>query len=104
MELFSKISELFGKKKISIFVSNEEIIEAGACPNCWGRNEYDRHYKEYVYDQKKSNINHDRQGKKAFIQQFVEDHITGIRLKKNGNQLSCPTCKNKYKYVSSNAN
>lgn len=97
-------SKLFGKKKNSEILSDEQIIESGACPNCWGLNEYDGLYKDYVYDQTKSNINHDKQHPKAFIQQFIEDHITGIRLKKDGDKQYCPSCKTKYKNVSTKIN
>lgn len=81
--------------------SNDEITAAGACPNCWGYNSYDGKFVEYVQDQTKSNINKDKQHQKAFIQQFVEDRITGIRLKKDGDRQVCPACKTKYKIVSS---
>lgn len=93
---------LFGKKNKSRF-SNEELIEAGACPNCWGRQEYEGAYKDYVQDQTKANINQDKAHSKAFVQQFVETHITGIQLKKDGDYQVCPTCKSKYKFVSSKA-
>ena len=96
-------SRLFGKKEESNALSDEQIIEAGACPNCWGHSEYDGQYKEYVIDQTKSNINKDKLHQKAFVQQFVETNVTGIRLKKDGNKQSCPVCKTKYKHVSSHA-
>ena len=101
MGFFSKV---FGKKKNSDIFSNEEIMEAGACPNCWGRQNYEGQFVAFVKDQTKSNINHDKNHQKAFIQQFVETNVTGIRLKKDGDQQSCPTCKMKHKYVSSHNN
>ncbi len=90
MGLFSK---LFGGKNA---VNDQELIEAGACPNCWGKQEYDNKFVDFVEDQTKSNINHDKQHRKAFVQQFVETHVSGIQLKKDGDQFSCPTCHKKY--------
>ncbi len=97
MGLFEK---LFGKEKA---LKEEELIEAGACPNCWGKQEYDDQFVEYVEDQTKSNINNDKTKRKAFVQQFVETNLTGIRLKKDGDQLACPSCAGKFKKVSSKA-
>ena len=91
-------SKLFGKKKNSEVFSDEEIAAAGACPNCWGSQEYDGQYFDFAADQTKSNINNDKEGQKAFIQQFVETNITGIKLKKDGDQQACPMCKTKYKH------
>ena len=101
MGLFSKI---FGSKKNKIDLNETELIEVGACPNCWGYQEYDDQFVAYNKDITKSNINNDKQNQKAFVQQFVETHITGIRLKTEGEQLACPTCKTKYKQVSSKLN
>ncbi len=99
MGLFDR---LFGKNK-KVELTEEELLDAGACPSCWGRQVYDDQIKEFAIDQTKSNINHDKLHKKAFVQQFVETHVTGIRLKKDGDQLSCPKCNGKYKYVSNKA-
>jgi len=90
------LSKLFGKKKTNSQTSKSDLIEAGVCPNCWGTMEYDNQFIEYVEDQTKSNINHDKTHQKAFIQQFVETHVTGIHLKKEGNNLYCTTCKTPY--------
>ncbi len=100
MGIFNK---LFGKKRNSDHLDDEKIIEAGACPNCWGNQSYDDKYIEFVEDQTKSNINHDALHQKAFVQQFIETSITGIRLKSEGDHQICPACKTKYKYVSSKA-
>lgn len=89
-------SKLFGKKKNSDTFSDKEIIEAGACPNCWGRQNYDGKFVDFVKDQTKSNINYDKNHQKAFIQQFVETNVTGIQLKKDGGQQCCPTCSTKF--------
>ncbi len=97
------IEKLFGGKKPKIELSEKEVIEAGACPNCWGKQEYEGQYIEYLQDQTKSNINNDKSNQKAFVTQFVETHLTGIRLKKDGDKLVCPTCTFKTKHVSSKA-
>lgn len=96
--------KLFGKKEVKIDLNKEELIDSGACPNCWGKQEYADQYREYTKDQTKSNINHDKSHQKAFVSQFVETHVTGIRLKKNGDELVCPMCTSGYKYTSSKAN
>jgi len=99
----SFLKKLFGNKGPED-VTKEEIQEAGACPNCWGHSTYGNEYVEYVKDQTKSNINRDKLNQKAFIAQFVETNVTGIRLKKDGDQQFCPSCKTKYKHVSSKIN
>lgn len=101
MGLFKKI---FGGKKESIDLNKEELIAAGACPNCWGLQEYENEYKAFSKDSTKANINHDKQHQKAFVQQFVETNVTGIRLKRKGDQLICLKCNRKHKYVPSKAN
>jgi len=98
------LSKLFGSEKNSKILSDQEIIEAGACPNCWGKQDYDGQFIDYEKDQTKSNINHDKQGKKAFVQQFVETNVTGIKLKRNGVQNVCPACATKYKHISEQTN
>jgi len=98
------LTNMFGKEKNSQVLSDQEIVDAGACPNCWGHQSYDGQFIEYVEDQTKSNINKDKLNQKAFVQQFIENNVTGIRLKKDGNQQACPICKTKYKHVSSHAN
>lgn len=91
------ISKLFGKEKNSEVLTDDEIVEGGACPNCWGHYEYDGKYIEAEKDQTKSNINGEKQNKKAFVQQFVETNVTGIQLKKDGDNQFCPKCKTKFK-------
>mgnify|MGYP000008368608 CR=1 FL=1 len=100
MGIFEK---LFGSVNNSEIFTNEELGEANICPNCWGKQEYDDQYIEYVKDQTKDNINHDKQHQKAFIQQFVETNVTGIRLKQEGQYQACPVCQTKYKKVSNKA-
>lgn len=94
---------LFNKKH-KITLNDNELVEAGACPNCWGKQEYADHYITFTQDQTKSNINHDKQHQKAFVQQYIETGITGIQLKRQGDYLTCPKCSAKHKYVSTKAN
>lgn len=92
------IKRLFGisdKNKLT----RDEIAEAGACPNCWGRQEYADQVRELERDLTKSNINRSKEEKKSFVSQFVETNITGIRLKKDGDEMTCPGCKFKRKLV-----
>jgi uncharacterized protein YbaR (Trm112 family) len=100
----SFLSRLFGKKDQVSTIDDQALIEAGVCPNCWGKTEYADEYVTFVKDITKSNISGDKSGQKAFIQQFVETHVTGIHLKREGDLLSCPKCKGKYKYVTSKTN
>ena len=92
MSIFRK---LFGKKNDIVF-SNEELLEMNVCPNCWGRQEYQDQFIEKYKDETKSNMN-DKTRRKAFILQFVETNITGIKLTKADGKLVCHTCNTKYK-------
>ena len=96
--------KFFGEKQQSAVFSDEELVEAQACPNCWGHQQYDQEYLDYVKDQTKSNINRNKEDKKAFVSQFVETNITGIRLKHEGDKQVCPSCNALFKHVSSKAN
>lgn len=89
MSLFKK---LFSKKKTS--VSEEELIEKLVCPSCWGWQEY-----QDTFQNKEMDINQNAPYRKAFIQQFVEKNITGIRLEAKGEKLQCPTCRKEYEKV-----
>ncbi len=77
--------------------AQEALIDANVCPNCWGSQEYAGQFKAYAKDRTRSNITKDPEGRKAFIQQFVEDHVTGIKLINDGAQKTCPSCRAKYK-------
>lgn len=84
------------KNNANIELSEAELIEAGACPNCWGKQEYQNQYINYSKDKTKSNINHDKAHQKTFVNQFVETHVTGIKLKKENDRLHCPKCKSAF--------
>lgn len=96
------IKKWFGDKGISFL--EDELIEENVCPNCWGKQEYNDEFIAYVEDKTKANLNKDALQPKTFIESFVEQNISGIRLKKDGEQLSCPSCKGKFKKVSSKTN
>ncbi len=83
---------LFGGKKQSEIFTNNDLVAAGACPNCWGTQSYDNEYRDYVKDRTKDNVNHDKRGQKAFIAQFVETHVTGIHLKRDQHKIVCKAC------------
>jgi hypothetical protein len=73
-------------------IDDKTLVSAGVCPNCWGRQSYDEKYVNYVRDLTKSEVNKDSLHRKSFILKFVENHISGIKLK-NG---SCPSCGGSY--------
>ena len=99
MGLFDK---LFGGKEGAAELE-QELVAAGVCPNCWGTQAYDGKFEAFVEDQTKANVNHDKAHKKAFVQQFIETGVTGIRLKKEGDLQVCLKCGGKYKHVSAKA-
>ncbi len=87
---------LFGKKDQAIQLSNDELVAAGACPNCWGSQSYDDEYRAYTKDQTKANISGDKQHQKAFVAQFVETNVTGIKLKSDGDKMKCSKCNTRF--------
>jgi len=92
------LKRLFGwEKSKRIDLNEQELIDIGACPNCWGIQEYDGKYRNFGNDRTKANINNDKFHQKAFVAQFVETHVTGIRLERDGSHLTCPSCRGKFK-------
>ena len=88
-------SKLFGKSDEDTFVLDEKTLyEVKVCPNCWGKQEYADLRKKYEEDQAKYVVNKNRTHQKAFIQKFVQEHISGIVLREEGKNLACPRCKN----------
>ena len=71
----------------------------GVCPNCWGRQEYEGEFIEVAEDRQIDINNHDSTATRAFVQEFVTTHLDGIRLIKDGNSFTCPSCKTGYKTV-----
>ena len=79
---------------ITFFKKNSEATKGkspeGYCPNCWGEQQYDNEIRE-LYKDKQVDVNN-HQANHAFIQDFVVNHIDGIKLKKGNNGYECPTC------------
>ena len=70
--------------------TRDEVPE-GACPNCWGRFEYDNVVREMIKDRQVNVLNNEEHY--AFIQAFVVEHIDGIKLKNTNHGLECPRCR-----------
>ena len=67
----------------------------GACPNCWGWEEWDNVVRTAMKD-KQIDVNNHREGH-AFIKQFTVEHIDGIRLRKHEDgQYKCERCQTLY--------
>jgi hypothetical protein len=66
----------------------------GYCPNCWGKQEYDKQIRELYRDKQVEVNNHE--ANYAFIQDFIVTYLDGIHLKRGNNGLECPTCKTVY--------
>jgi len=64
----------------------------GVCPVCWGHQEYD-HKIRTVFKDKQIDVNNHRD-RYLIIQDFVVQHIDGIRLRE-GKVEGCPTCGDK---------
>ena len=65
-------------------------VPAGACPNCWGHYEYDGEIRKVARD-RQIDVNSGRE-RYAFIQDFVVNHIDGIRLRDDDKGWVCPKC------------
>ena len=65
-------------------------VPEGVCPNCWGSQEYDNTIREMYADHQIDVNNHS--ANHAFIQNFVKERVSGIRLIKGTNSFECPTC------------
>ena len=71
----------------------DEVPE-GACPNCWGRYEYDGDIRQVARD-RQIDVNNGVE-RYAFIQDFVVNHVDGIRLRDDDGGRRCPTCGARY--------
>ena len=69
----------------------------GACPNCWGRYEYDGEIRKVARD-RQIDVNNGVE-RYAFIQDFVVNHIDGIRLRHDDRGFICPKCKTRHRSV-----
>jgi hypothetical protein len=85
--MINKLLSFFKKSKKETQGKTPE----GYCPNCWGSQEYDSEIRE-LYKDKQVDVNN-HEAHYAFIQDFVVNHIDGIKLKRGNNSLECPTCR-----------
>ena len=97
------LSKLFGQKKTQLLLTSQDIKDAGACPNCWGRQKYEDQFIRFEKKQLRNILQYDRTAQKAFVQNFIEKHITGIRLEKHGELIICPKCSGKSKIIQNKA-
>ncbi len=84
------------KKKNASEKDDQEIANAGFCPNCWGQQSYDGKFIQAVKDQQIDINNHDSTANRAFIQEFVKTHLEPITLKNHDVFQQCPVCKVNY--------
>ena len=75
----------------SKFFSNKELVEGGACPNCWGEQQYDDVVRDLVKDKQVDVNNHE--ARHAFIQDFVVNRVDGIHLQRGANGYECSRCR-----------
>jgi len=73
---------------------DQEIVEAGLCPNCWGKQEYDGKFMKAIKDKQVDINNGDATN--AFIQDFVKTYLEPIKLQNRDIYSQCPACKVKY--------
>jgi hypothetical protein len=91
MSLINWIKNTLENKK-----DDQEITEAGLCPNCWGQQSYDNKFVDAIKDQQVAINNGDTTANRAFIQDFVKTHLEPIKLKNHDIYDQCPVCKVKY--------
>ena len=66
----------------------------GLCPNCWGSQEYDGKIRKMYVDKQIDVNNHE--ANYAFIQDFVVNNLSGIKLVTENKSLQCPSCKTSF--------
>ena len=90
------MSEKFVESLINYFSrSKEEVageVPEGACVNCWGHYEYGDKVRTIIHDRQidVENKRHFR----AFVEDFVIQHVDGAHLRQENNILTCPSCGN----------
>jgi hypothetical protein len=87
MKFINHLTSFFAKSK----EETKDQVPVGACPICWGEQEYDGQVRE-LYKDKQIDVNNGK-ANHAFIQDFVVTKLDGIHLKKGNNGYECPTCK-----------
>lgn len=96
MSLLDKLKSEDPFENSKLLLTKDDILNAGACGPCWGKQEYEGKFIEYAKDQQKDILNNDRTAQKAFVAKFIEEQVTGIRLQKDKNKAVCPACKSDY--------
>ncbi|MBY5959626.1 hypothetical protein KUV50_15845 [Membranicola marinus] len=76
--------------------TKEELVAHGVCPDCWNNMAYYNEYMTFVEDRTKADIHGPDDKNKAFIEEYVQDNITGIQLKNDQKRNYCPTCEKDY--------
>jgi hypothetical protein len=71
----------------------EDSSPRGACPNCWGRQQYDGKIRDMQKDKQIDVNNH--KDSYMVIQEFVKTNIDGKKLKEGEVEI-CPQCGNKH--------
>ena len=88
------MSDNFVKSLVSYFSkSKDEVgneIPEGACPNCWGHYEYGDKVRTIIHD-RQIDVENKRQTR-AFVEDFVVQHVDGAHLREENNILTCPSC------------
>lgn len=85
MELAKRLVDFFKKSETETIDSTPE----GLCPVCWGYQEYNGKIRKLFKDKQIDVNNH--KDSYMLIQDFLVNHIDGIKLKK-GVIESCPHC------------
>ncbi len=70
--------------------SNQTTNPETACPNCWGRQEYQGQFNEAITKEEITLNNIDQ--KKGWIEAYVAKNLHGIKFQKKGNKVICPSC------------
>ena len=86
MSLLDTLSAFFSRPA----EETADDVPEGACLNCWGRYEYDGEIRQIARD-RQVDVNNGVE-RHAFIQDFVVNHIDGIRLRSDDRGYICPKC------------
>lgn len=73
---------------------SRENTPEGFCPNCWGKQEYGGNFYDAVKNYK-ADIK-TRDPKVGWIQDYVNENLSGIQLQKKDDKLVCQNCKIQY--------
>lgn len=84
MSLLDSLASLFDRDR------GPDPVPDGLCPNCWGQQEYGDQIRDMARDRQVDVNNH--RSRHAFVQDFVVQHVDGIRVRGIGKGGACPTC------------